>query len=727
MLNRRYRPGFEKYGGYYHLCVSTVSDLEYLVSLPDGRWMVTSCPMFGINLDPAFLRFLDTDGNGRIVSNELKAAIRWLFKCLRPSETWTEHRSSLPLNLINTDSPEGKDLKDAADLVLKNLNLPDASEISLEQVQNRQKIMAQADYNGDGVIPPEVIKVPEVAQFVRDLIATVGNISDASGLKGINEAHLDQFRKEAASYLQWYDQGTIPEAQDTTAIMTFNTATPAMFQVITAIRDTIDQFFAQCVLVRFDPRMSERMMPSDDEIAKLDYRDRQAIIKHLSLAPIARPNAEGLLPLNDGINEFYLKAIKSLRDQVITPILGEGIETLNETQWGEALGKFAAYEKWLKVKPAVTIEPLGIDRIRSYINSTHDPFIRELMVVDRAVAGEIQQLQNLEKLILYHQWLFEFVNNYVSLPHLFNAESHAVFEMGTLILGGREFNFSLKVENRAFHSNVAKNSGIFLIYLQITGAKPEDALEIAVPVTRGSAKDFYVGKRGVFFTVAGVELDAQITQIVDNSISLWDSIKEPFRRVQGMVGGRISQISTAIQKESEKGIATTPVDQQIIQKEMQQAQQTTSQTAPVTPTTQPPQLSVAPAIQRSSNTRDLMVGTGLLVAGLGTALKFVVDAAKALAQPKTLKVLLIMVGVFLIISILAALISAWRKLRQRDLGVLLQASGWAINGRMRLIRPMARIFCRKTRVPEGANKHHIERLFSLERRARRKRNKERSV
>jgi len=727
MLNRRYRPGFEKYGGYYHLCVSTVSDLEYLVSLPDGRWMVTSCPMFGINLDPAFLRFLDTDGNGRIVSNELKAAIRWLFKCLRPSETWTEHRSSLPLNLINTDSPEGKDLKDAADLVLKNLNLPDASEISLEQVQNRQKIMAQADYNGDGVIPPEVIKVPEVAQFVRDLIATVGNISDASGLKGINEAHLDQFRKEAASYLQWYDQGTIPEAQDTTAIMTFNTATPAMFQVITAIRDTIDQFFAQCVLVRFDPRMSERMMPSDDEIAKLDYRDRQAIIKHLSLAPIARPNAEGLLPLNDGINEFYLKAIKSLRDQVITPILGEGIETLNETQWGEALGKFAAYEKWLKVKPAVTIEPLGIDRIRSYINSTHDPFIRELMVVDRAVAGEIQQLQNLEKLILYHQWLFEFVNNYVSLPHLFNAESHAVFEMGTLILGGREFNFSLKVENRAFHSNVAKNSGIFLIYLQITGAKPEDALEIAVPVTRGSAKDFYVGKRGVFFTVAGVELDAQITQIVDNSISLWDSIKEPFRRVQGMVGGRISQISTAIQKESEKGIATTPVDQQIIQKEMQQAQQTTSQTAPVTPTTQPPQLSVAPAIQRSSNTRDLMVGTGLLVAGLGTALKFVVDAAKALAQPKTLKVLLIMVGVFLIISILAAFISAWRKLRQRDLGVLLQASGWAINGRMRLIRPMARIFCRKTRVPEGANKHHIERLFSLERRARRKRNKERSV
>lgn len=223
MLHKRYRPGFEKYGGHYHLCVSTTSDLEYLVSLPDGRWMVTSCPMFGINLDPAFLRFLDADGNSRIVSNELKAAIRWLFKCLRPSETWTDHRSSLPLNLINTDSPEGKDLKDAADLVLNNLNLPDASEINLEQVRNRRNIMAQADYNGDGVIPPEVVKDAETGQFVRDLMATVGNVPDASGFKGINEALLDQFRKEANSYLQWYDQGTIPVGQNETGIMPFNT------------------------------------------------------------------------------------------------------------------------------------------------------------------------------------------------------------------------------------------------------------------------------------------------------------------------------------------------------------------------------------------------------------------------------------------------------------------------------------------------------------------------
>jgi hypothetical protein len=266
---------------------------------------------------------------------------------------------------------------------------------------------------------------------------------------------------------------------------------------------------------------------------------------------------------------------------------------------------------------------------------------------------------------------------------------------------------------------LAKNSGIFLLYLQITGAKPEDAFEIAVPVTRTSAEDFYVGKRGVFFTIAGRELDAQIVQIVANPISLWDSIKDPFRRVSGMVGGRLTQISASIQKESEKAITTSPSDQQIIQKGMREAQQTTAQPAASAPL--PSQPAGIPNGQRNSSTaRDLMVGGGLLIAGLGTALKFVVDAAKSLTQPRTLQVLLIMIGIFIVTSILAAVISAWKKLRQRDLGVLLQASGWSINGRMRLIRPMARIFCRKARIPKGASKHHKELLVPLARLASKK-------
>ena len=108
-------------------------------------------------------------------------------------------------------------------------------------------------------------------------------------------------------------------------------------------------------------------------------------------------------------------------------------------------------------------------------------------------------------------------------------------------------------------------------------------------------------------------------------------------------------------------------------------------------------------------------------------MKFIVDAAKQLTQPRTLQVLSIMIGVFLLISILAATISALKRLRQRDFGVLLQASGWAINGRMRLIRAMAHFLCRKTRIPKGARKRRKELLIPLERVARKKQAKEEST
>jgi hypothetical protein len=734
------RPIFEKYGGYYHLRISKIEDLEYLLTLADGRWMATSCPLFGLNVDPVLLRFLDADGNGRIISDEIRAAVSWLRERLRPHDTWITKQASLPLNIINIDHPDGKVLESAARRLLRNLNLSDATEISLEQVRNGQKIMAQADYNGDGIIPPEIIKESETAQFARDLVATLAGVPDASGRKGVNEAILDQFKKEVNAYLQWYDQGIIPEGQTATAIMPFGAATPAMFQAIAAIKDKVEQFFTQCALVRFDARMAERISPRDDELAKLDYKDRQAILEHLSLAPLARPNPEGVLPLDEGINEVYRGPINALRTQVIVPmfglpaaIVGAGVKlphitqaseettVLTEAQWRQILEKFGPYEAWVKAKPGTALEPLGVDKLRAYLAATHDAAIRALIVEDKVVAGEIQQLQNLEKLLLYHQWLFEFVNNYVSFPYLFNPKRRATFEMGTLILGGREFTFSVKVENRSVHSTLAKNSGICLLYLQITGAKPEDTFEIAVPVTRGDAKNFYVGKRGVFFTVTGRELDAQIMQIVENPISLWESIKEPFRRVYAMIGSRFTQVAAAIQKETETAITGTTSSQQTIQTGLRQVQQTAEQTAASTVAqTQPlstPASTLtptAPGTPRNSTIRDLMIGAGFLVAGVGTAMKFLVDAARQLTQPKTLYMLLIMIGVFLVVAILVTTLSAWKKLRQRDLGVLLQASGWAINGRMRLIRAMARFFTRKTQIPKGARRHRKELLIPLE-------------
>ncbi len=714
------KPTFDKYGGYYHLRIKTAKDIYRLLDLADGRWMATSCPLFGLNVDLAFLKFLDADGNGRIISAEVRNAIQWIFKCLKPSDTWLQHKTALSLDLLNTSDPEANILKDTALLVLKNLGIMDSEEITLEQVRNRQKIMAQADYNGDGVIPPEVVKDADTSQFVRDIISVIDGVTDASGLKGINEAILSQFLNEAQLYLEWYNKGIIPEGQIETKIMPFGLNTSNMFQIIDAIRDKIEQFFTQCSFIRYKELFSETINLQKSDVENLDYNDKNAILEYLGRSPIAKPNPEGLLPLTDGINDVYYKQIIALRDQVIIKVFGEKIGKIDEKQWHYLLDKFSAYEEWIRSKPNTTVEKLGIDKIKEYLNSPCISTIHELIAIDKSLFEEIRQLQNLEKLLLYHQWLYEFVNNYASFPHLFSIQNRAMFEMGTLILAGREFSFNVKVENVTTHSNLAKNSGICLIYLHITGANPEESFNIVVPVTKGGTSELYVGRRGVFFTIYGKEYDAQIIQMVENPISLWESLKEPFQKVFSMIGARFAQISSSIQKESEKVITTTATDQNVIQKGITEVQQTPSVSEttpqPTLPTTQP----TSQEIQKTTgNARDVMIGIGFLAAGLGTALKFLADTAKQLTQPETLRMLLVMIGIFLIITILITGFNALRKLHQRDLGILLQASGWAINGKMLLIRPMARFFCRKVHIPKGAYKQRKELLKPIERLARR--------
>jgi len=715
------RPTFDKYGGHYHLRIESTKDMQRLLDLADGRWMATSCPLFGLNVDATFLKFLDADGNGRIISTEVRSAIRWIYKILNPSDSWSQSKPSLSLDLINVSDPEAKILRDTAIMVLRNLNLVDSQEITLDQVRNRQKIMAQADYNGDGVIPPEVVKDADASQFVRDILSVIEGVADVSGLKGINQAMLDQFLAEAKSYLEWHGKGVIPEGQTETDIMPYGADTPNMFAAVANIRDKIEHFFAQCSFIRYKKIFSKEASLEKSTPDEIDYNDRNAILEYMSHSPVAKPNPEGILPLDAGINDVYLNQIITLGDQVVKKIFGEEISILNEQQWRQILGKFTAYEAWTKAKPNVSIEKLGVDKIRTYSVSPCVQAVCELIAIDKALADEVQQMQILEKLLLYHQWLFEFVNNYASFPHLFSIDQKAIFEMGTLILAGREFIFSIKVENIASHANLAKNSGICLIYLHVTGSRPEEAFDIAVPVTRGGTSELYVGKRGVFYSKSGKQFDAQIAQILENPISLWESLKEPFRKVFSMIGARFAQISSSIQKESEKAISATTTDQTAIQKGMTEVQQQPVPSQQQTPAPTPTPV-LQPTAQETTkttgNARDVMIGVGFLAAGLGTALKFLADTAKQLTQPETLRMLLIMIGIFLAISLILTAVSALLKLHRRNLGVLLQASGWAINGKMRLIRPMARFFCRKVRVPKGSYKQRKELLKPIERLAR---------
>ena len=69
-------------GGSRQAAASSFRDLAPLVALDDALWASTGINIAALRLDPRFLAFLDTDGNGRIRSDEVRAALRFLTASL---------------------------------------------------------------------------------------------------------------------------------------------------------------------------------------------------------------------------------------------------------------------------------------------------------------------------------------------------------------------------------------------------------------------------------------------------------------------------------------------------------------------------------------------------------------------------------------------------------------------------------------------------------------------
>jgi hypothetical protein len=102
----------------------------------------------------------------------------------------------------------------------------------------------------------------------------------------------------------------------------------------------------------------------------------------------------------------------------------------------------------------------------------------------------------------------------------------------------------------------------------------------------------------------------------------------------------------------------------------------------------------------------LMIGGSLAFAALTSALAYVVSAVTSIAP---LKLIGGVAGLVLAVAGISALLG-WLKLRRRDMGLLFEASGWAINAEMKITRRLGVTFTRTPGFPEGTR---IDRLDIL--------------
>ena len=660
---------FQRLGRARHLRITSAADLAHVPDLDEAHWVASGAPIDTLNGDATFLGLVDTDRNGRIMCFEVIEAIRWLLATLRDPAGVTRGSTTLPLSAIDPDSPDGAVVHRAASKMLTRTGADAAESIDLDEVR-RVKAAAEARPVSDaGVLLPEAAEDPEVRQFLADIVATVGGAPHPSGRSGVGAGQLDTFVAEARAHLDW-------RAAADAAVMPLGDDTPTAYGVYAALRGKIDAYFELCAAADFDPRLADKIARREAEFRALDVTDPAAVATFMTAGPLAAPRPDGMLPLEEGLNPCHASAVARLRDRVLHPVLGNSPTALSAQQWQTIRRFFAAHEAWLAAKAGTEVEPLGLDKLRRYLDARFGAAVQSLIAESSHTALVLDHIRLTEKLILYQAHLIALANNFVSFPHLYDPASRAMFERGTLVMDGRRFTFATRVTDRARHVAVAKAGEMFVLYVEVVPRDGQPKYEVAIPVTAGGKGNLFVGKRGLFQDVRGGESDAQVVQIVENPISLREAIASPFKRIGKLLSGKIEAMTTS---------AETELDQTtkgVLDRVEQGAR--------------PPEPAKAPAASRGLMAGGLLMGGGVALAALGSAAAYI---GKTLSNPDNYVTILAVMGAALLAVIVPTSIIAIGRLRRRDLSEILEGSGWAINARMRLTRSQSRTFTRRPRYP----------------------------
>lgn len=672
---------FRRFGRSHHLRIRTVEDLRAAAELDRAHWVATSAPAAAFNCDPAFLAALDGDGDGRILHHELAGAIQWTLGLLRNPSGLVERSTSLRLDGVNADDGQGRRIIDSARRILHRLGRADDQSVSLADVRRIKADVEARPVSEAGVVLPDAFEDEDVRRFAGDVIGTVGGADHPGGSPGVSAAKLDEFLSLAAGHLEWRAKGEIPPGRDSTDVMPLGADTPSAAAVYRAVRDKVDQYFAQCVAVSYDSRAADRIRPGDAELSELDFDDPGAIDAFLAGAPLAPPRGDGVLDFAGEINPHYAASVDALRRTVVEPLLGDGVPAMSHEQWKRVQALLAPHEAWSAGKVGGRVEPLGAEILRRYVDGRFAERVRERIARSAETAFVLDNIRLTEKLILCQANLIDFANNFVSFPHLYETDRRAMFELGTLVMDGRHYNLAVRVDSRAEHVTVASNGTMFLLYVEIVPPGGAGRYEAVVPVTSGGKGNLFVGKRGVFRDVAGRELDARVVQIVENPISIAEALWSPFQRIGRLLSGKIESLGSSAERKFEERTTTA------VQRVESAAE------APQTPEPAPPS-----GASRGLMAGGLLMGGGVALAALGSAIAYI---ARTVSTVHWWQVAAVIGGVILAVMLPVSVV-AILKLRRRDLSAILEGAGWAINARMRLTWGQSRYFTRRPRYPKGS-------------------------
>lgn len=666
---QKHKWSFYRAGGVDQVRLDSGADILHLDELDQKLWVALSCPVKGLEIDERTLQMLDSDNDAHVRPPEILAAVAWLRDVLKNADELAKGTDGVQLANLRTDTAEGKALHASAQHILKSLG-KNTGVLTVAEAAKTAEVFAMGTKNGDGVVPPETIADEALRAVASDVVACTGGAADRSGKQGIDKATVDAFFAACAAFDAWNVVGE----KDPKAVMPFGDATPAAYAAFAAVRAKVDDYFGRCRLAAFDARALAAVNREEEAYMAAAAKDLSITASEIAGFPLALVEANKPLPLEKGINPAWADAIAAFRALCCT-----GKSTLTETDWTSLCKQLDAHHAWVGKKAGAAVEPLGLARVRSLLAGNAKAGLEKAIADDLAVAAEVEAMGRVEKLARLHRDFATLLHNFVNFSDFYSRKG-AIFQAGTLHIDGRTLDLCFHVNDAGKHGTLAPMAKTYLAYVDCT--RPgSPKTQVACAFTAGDSDNMFVGRNGIFYDRKGRDWDATVVKLVDNPISIgqafWSPYKKLLRWIEETVAKRAAEADTQATAKLQTAATKT-------------GEAASTGKAPADAAPKKMDIGVLAAIS---------VAISGVTAIVGTVLEKFFDLGYLMP--------LGLLGVVLLISGPSMLI-AFMKLRQRNLGPILDANGWAVNTLTKVNIPLGASLTELPKLPAGSTRSLVD-------------------
>ncbi len=661
-----HRWSFYRAGGVDQVRLDKGADILNLDQLDQKLWVALSCPVKGLEIDARTLDLLDSDKDAHVRPPEILAAVKWLRDVLADGNVLVKGEDGVQLANLRKDTAEGKALLASAQHILKSLG-KEATVITIADAEKTAEVFAKAKRNADGIVPPDTVDDEKARSVAADIVTCMGGAADRSGKPGYDQARLDAFFAACGDFDAW----TKAAEADAKTVLAFGDGTAGAHAALSAVRAKVDDYFGRCRLAAFDPRALAAVNREQEAYIAAAAKDLTITAQEVAHFPLAIVEANKPLPLTKGTNPAWAGALAGLRAACC-----KDKETLTEAEWMALCAKLDVYGAWLAKKAGAAVEGLGGKRVREILAGTSKAALQKAIDDDLAVATEVDAMTRVEKLCRLHRDFARLLNNYVSFAD-FYARRGAIFQAGTLYLDGRACDMCFHVNDAGKHAKMAPMSNAYLAYVECTrpgGLK----MSVACAFTAGDSDNLFEGRNGIFYDRKGVDWDATITRIVSNPISIRQAFWSPYKKVLRGIQEAIAKKAAAADEAANARLAAGAA--------------AAGQAAKTGAAPEKPKFDIG-----------MVAAIGVAVGGISTALAGLLGGFLSLGAWIPVGI----VGILLAISGPSMFI-AWLKLRQRNLGPILDANGWAVNTMTKVNIPLGGSLTELPKIPAGSERSLID-------------------